>query len=429
MSSPNTALLSLVAVLLLFFTLVESAGSTEEYRKVCTVRPCRDGSDDAPAVLRAFEECGNHGRVEFLNETYHIESIMNISGLNDVAIDLKGTLLWGTNITYWLNNSMPMGYQNQSTAWILGGDRISFQGHGYGTIDGNGQVWYDFIKGASNYPRRPHAITVYGTTNSVFEGLRFVQSQMWTMTVIHSSNVLLQDIYVSSISNSSTSTVNTDGCDTIYANNITFHRWEVHNGDDGISPKANSTNILVTNSTFIGGAGLALGSIGQYKGVFETIENFTARDCVFINTTHSAYLKTWTGEQVGYPPNGGGGGIGYIKNVLLSAFTLFNVRQFPMSITQCINFAGAAGNCSSSLFAISNLSFLDIKGTVQQEPIVSLQCSAVAPCVNITVEDVSGLKLLNGTRMRQYDCDNTLGTLGFNCTGHTCGMASGDGTC
>jgi galacturan 1,4-alpha-galacturonidase len=130
------------------------------------------------------------------------------------------------------------------------------------------------------------------------------------MTVIHSSNVLLQDIYVSSTSNSSASTSNTDGCDTIYANNITFHRWQVTNGDDGISSKANSTNILVTNSTFIGGTGLALGSIGQYKGVFETIENFTAKDCDFKNTVHAAFLKTWTGQQVGYPPNRGGGGLG-----------------------------------------------------------------------------------------------------------------------
>ncbi|TVY94137.1 Alpha-L-rhamnosidase [Lachnellula willkommii] len=428
MSSPSIPFFKLAAVFLFFFTLVESGGSNREHRKVCKVLSCKDGLDDAPAVLRAFKECGNHGRVEFLNETYHIESIMNISGLNDVEIDLKGTLLWGTNISYWLNNSMPMGYQNQSTAWILGGDRISFQGHGYGTIDGNGQVWYDFIKGASNYPRRPHAITVYGTTNSIFEGLRFVQSQMWTMTVIHSSNVLLQDIYVSSTSNSSASTSNTDGCDTIYADNITFHRWEVHNGDDGISPKANATNILVTNSTFIGGAGLALGSIGQYNGVFETIENFTATDCVFINTTHAAYLKTWTGEQVGYPPNGGGGGIGYIKNVLLSNFTIHNVK-LPMSYTQCINFAGASGDCNSSLFKISNVTFTDIQGTAQQEPIVSLQCSVAAPCVNTTVEGVAGLALRNGTLMKEYDCDNTVGTFGFNCTGQTCDTASADGTC
>lgn len=93
MSSPSATLLKLAAVFLFLFTLVESDDSNRGYRKVCIVPSCKDGSDDAPAVLRAFEECGNHGRVEFLNETYYIESIMNISGLNDVEIDLKGTLL------------------------------------------------------------------------------------------------------------------------------------------------------------------------------------------------------------------------------------------------------------------------------------------------------------------------------------------------
>jgi polygalacturonase len=203
-----------------------------------------------------------------------------------------------------------MGYQNQSTAWILGGDNIKFTGNGYGTFDGNGQIWYDFVRGASNYPRRPHALTISNTTNSVFQGLRFVQSQMWTMTVIHSKNVLLEDIYVSSTSNSQWGTSNTDGADTIYADNITFNRWEVINGDDAISPKANSTNILVTNSIFHQGSGIALGSIGQYDGVFERIENFTAINVTSSGTLHAVYFKTWTGQRAGYPPNGGGGGLG-----------------------------------------------------------------------------------------------------------------------
>lgn len=84
------------------------------------------------------------------------------------------------------------------------------------------------------------------------------------------------------------------------------------NGDDAISPKANSTNILVTNSTFNTGSGIVLGSIGQYDRVYEIIEVFTATDSVCNDTTHAAYMKTWTGQQVGYPPNGGGGGLGYM---------------------------------------------------------------------------------------------------------------------
>jgi galacturan 1,4-alpha-galacturonidase len=47
---------------------------------------------------------------------------------------------------------MPIYYQNQSTVWFLSGENITFNGHSIGTIDGNGQIWYDLVKGISNYP-------------------------------------------------------------------------------------------------------------------------------------------------------------------------------------------------------------------------------------------------------------------------------------
>lgn len=69
------------------------------------------------------------------------------------------------------------------------------EGHGYGTLDGNGQAWYDFVNGESNYPSmsfyspmdmlhvlsyvdRPHMIVITAE-DSYFHGLRFVQPQMW----------------------------------------------------------------------------------------------------------------------------------------------------------------------------------------------------------------------------------------------------------
>ena len=177
-----------------------------------------------------------------------------------------------------------MGYQNQSSAWLFGGDNITLNGNAYGTLDGNGQVWYDYINGTSNYPRRPHQITFTGLTNSVITGMRFVQSQMWTMTLIHASNVLLENIYVNSTADNGASIINTDGADTIYADNITFRGWTVDNGDDSISQKANSTNILIEDCDFYNGLGIAMGSIGQYNGVFETIENVTANGVRCYNT-------------------------------------------------------------------------------------------------------------------------------------------------
>jgi galacturan 1,4-alpha-galacturonidase len=97
----------------------------------CVVEPAGNSSiDDAPAIIDAFKQCGHNGKVVFLNETYHINTVMNTTGLKNCEVDLQGTLLvatpatpcatsvlislqWGTNITYWLNNSLPVGYQNQ----------------------------------------------------------------------------------------------------------------------------------------------------------------------------------------------------------------------------------------------------------------------------------------------------------------------------
>ncbi|CAD0037903.1 unnamed protein product, partial [Aureobasidium pullulans] len=322
------AMLLLLCCLLVFLLGSHASPASNQAGGVtCVVRAASNGRDSAKVIRDAFKTCGKaksgqRNRIVFENTTYTIASVLDTTGLKDVDIELHGTLSWNnSNLNYWLENSLPMGYQNQSTAWRLGGDGITFQGFGSGTFNGNGDAWYRFINGRSNYPRRPHQLTITGTTNSVFEGLIFLQSQMWTMTVIHSSNVLLQDIYVNNTSKTGAPTVNTDGADTIYANNITFRRWTVDNGDDAISPKANSTNILIEDSAFYRGSGIALGSIGQYDDTFETIQNVTCRNITSHRTKYGAYIKT------GYPPNGGGGGYGYASNLTFEDFKLIDVQK------------------------------------------------------------------------------------------------------
>jgi galacturan 1,4-alpha-galacturonidase len=61
--------------------------------KTCVVEPACDGSDDAPSVIQAFQECGKNGKVIFKNETYRINSVINTTGLENCEIDLRGTLL------------------------------------------------------------------------------------------------------------------------------------------------------------------------------------------------------------------------------------------------------------------------------------------------------------------------------------------------
>ena len=83
-----------------------------------------------------------------------------------------------------------------------------------------------------------------------------------------------------------------------------MRNWDVTCGDDNISLKANSSNVLVQDSVFHGGNGVAIGSIGQYPGVYEFIANFTAERVTAIGSAYAGYLKTWTGVEQNFPPNG-----------------------------------------------------------------------------------------------------------------------------
>ncbi|KAL1303108.1 hypothetical protein AAFC00_006547 [Neodothiora populina] len=400
--------------------LVDPTGS---YGKVCVVRPAPNNTDSVSKIESAFDLCGrsntptSRGLIIFPeNETYHIASFMDTTSLAHVDINHKGTFLWSTDIDYWLTHSQPVGYQNQSSAWYFGGHDIRWFGGGVGTLDGNGQVWYDFINGQSNYPRRPHQVTIRNTTDSVIEGLRFVQSQMWTMTVISSENILLQDIYVNSTSNHSISMSNTDGADTVYANNITFRRWIVENGDDAIALKANSTNILIEDCEFYRGVGLAMGSIGQFNNTFETIENVTARNIITHNTDWGAYIKTWTGVSKGYSPNGGGGGIGYVSNLTFEDFTLDRTRGI-FSITQCTNYEGNGGDCDTSKFNVHDVTIRDWRGTSLTGVVGQLQCSAASPCYGLDMQDVQITVADSGDAATEYLCDSVEAPIGFSCTG------------
>ncbi|KAG7411082.1 Alpha-L-rhamnosidase rgxB [Fusarium oxysporum f. sp. rapae] len=89
-----------------------------------------------------------------------------------------------------------------------------------------------------------------------------------------------------------------------------MNNWTVHNGDDSIALKRNSTDISITNSKFYNGLGIVLGSLGQYYEQLETVQRLNVKNCYFENTLHALYVKTWTDDRNGYPPNGGGGGRG-----------------------------------------------------------------------------------------------------------------------
>jgi galacturan 1,4-alpha-galacturonidase len=61
-------------------------------------------------------------------------------------------------------------------------------------------IRYDFTKGVSNLPGRPINFVINATSRSVFQNLRFIQSQFWTMVVNSTKDTVLQNVYINSTS-------------------------------------------------------------------------------------------------------------------------------------------------------------------------------------------------------------------------------------
>ncbi len=393
----------------------------ERRRKVCFVPPAGDGGDDAHAIMRALNyDCRKNSVVVFPGPVYNIKSNMTTLNMENVQIYHFGRFLWSTDIEYWLSVSMPVGFQNQSTVWYFGGDKVQLEGYGVGTLDGNGQVWYDWAKNEGNLPRRPMMINWRNLTDSTIRGMRFVQSQMWTMAVTYSKHVEFTDIYVNNTSASTWNTLNTDGIDTIYSDDITLRKWRIRSGDDAIALKGNSSNIRVYDTEIYGGQGLAIGSVGQYKDQQEYVTNFLAKNITLYDTTYAIYLKTWGGNSKGYPPNGGGGGLGFMSGIVLKDIKLRGVRKYPLFAWQCENYEGGLGkDCQSSKFQMHDFTARSITGwsTKDVDHAGWFQCSAAAGgCSNFTVSDVHVTQGKGGDELKWWHCENMHDHAGFQCT-------------
>lgn len=393
----------------------------KESRTLCYLEPLedQDEGDDAASLADALNgACHSDSLVVLPGPLYNMRTNITTKGLRNVHVNLYGRLLWTTDIDYWLSVSMPIGFQNQSTVWFFGGDGVLFDGHGAGTLDGNGQVWYDWAEGQGNLPHRPMMINWVELTDSVVRGVRFVQSQMWTMTASWSRNLVFEDIYVNNTSNSSHSTLNTDGIDTLWSDNITLSRWDVTSGDDNVALKGNSSNIFVFDSIFRGGQGVAIGSLGQYNGRYEHIYNFVGRNITMYGTRYGIYLKTWPGVQNGWPPNGGGGGLGHAQGITMEDIRLHGTRTSPFWIWQCEHYDGDMGkDCDSSKFSFADVHYKGFSGTMAEGVTLaaSFRCSAASGgCTNVTVEDFS-VTTSDDKPLSDWYCSSVHDYSGFEC--------------
>ncbi|TDL23425.1 glycoside hydrolase family 28 protein [Rickenella mellea] len=355
----------------------------------CTVTAAGAGKDDAPALLAAVQACPT--TIIPTGTTLNISTRLDMTGLSNKEIKLQGTIRFNPNIPYWSGNGFSYPFQTQVTFWQLGGSNLRIDGGG--TLDGAGQAWYDaFNKNSSLL--RPILLTIYKAQNVVIEGINMINSPEWFNFVNEGTGITYNLLNLSAVSTSKNLAKNTDGWDIYRSDSVTITNCNINNGDDCVAFKPNATNILVNNLLCNGSHGISVGSLGQYPGVYDIVENVVASNIRISNAENGARVKAWAGKNVGS---------GIVKNVTFSGFTQTNNAN-PVIIDQCYETSASACSQYPSNTYINGVTFNGMVGTSSKKAAGSLLCSPDNRCANVAVNNFNLTYVKKGNLT--YTCQN-----------------------
>ncbi|TVY24009.1 Exopolygalacturonase X-1 [Lachnellula hyalina] len=385
--------------------------------KVCYVKSYNDSvSDDSTYVLNALHDCNNGGHVVFKQGLkYTIGTALDLTFLNHIDIDVQSYIQFSNDTTYWQANSFRFVFQNVTSFFKLGGNDVNI--FGGGTIDGNGQIWYDLY--ASNiYTLRPVLFGLDGLHNSTISNLVLRYSPEYYHFIANSTNVVFDNINIAGGSKSANVAKNTDGWDTYRSSDIVIQNSHINNGDDCISFKPNSTNILIQNLFCNGSHGISVGSLGQYVGEFDIVQNIYVYNISMHNASDAARIKVWPNTPSALSGDlQGGGGSGLVQNITYDTILVDNV-DYAIEVDQCYGQSNLT-LCLQypSPLTISDVLFTNFQGKTSKKyaPETStFACSSDSACSNIVAQ---GIDVQSTGGERDAFCLNVdVATLDVNCT-------------
>ncbi|KAK4543344.1 Exopolygalacturonase X-1 [Oleoguttula mirabilis] len=358
----------------------------------CYVQSHNDGkTDDSAYILSAVNKCNNGGHVIFpQGTTYVIGTALNFTDLKHIDIDIQAYIQFTNDTDYWQANAFKQVFQNATTFFQIGGEDVNV--YGGGMLDGNGQIWYD-LYAANIYILRPVLFGTVGLNSGSISDLYFRYSPQYYNWVANSTDVVFQDINISGFTQSNNTAKNTDGWDTYRSSNIVIQNCIVNNGDDCVSFKPNSTEMLVQNMHCNGSHGISVGSLGQYVGEVDIVENVYVYNVSMFNASDGARIKVWPGSAAELSGDlQGGGGTGRVNNITYQDISVTNV-DYAIEITQCYGQKNLTlCNAYPSPLTISNVTISNVHGTTstKYEPISGyVVCSSPSVCTNITLTDIA----------------------------------------
>jgi polygalacturonase len=205
-------------------------------------------------------------------------------------------------------------YQDAITA--TGANDLEITGEG--TIDGQGEAWWQAFRANPAMTHRPYLIKLSNCTHVKVTGVTLCNSPMFHLVPQNCTDVTIEGITIRSPANAP----NTDGIDPSGWNFIISH-CTIDTGDDDIAIKPapgsgrspGDKNYAVMNCVFRHGHGLSIGG-----GTAGGIENLTVDSCTFDQTDYGIRIKTLRG-------NGG-----LLRNCIYQNLKLDSIAKSPISI-------------------------------------------------------------------------------------------------
>ncbi|KAI1427429.1 polygalacturonase [Xylaria sp. FL1777] len=384
--------------------------------KTCSVAALGDGEDDAPQILNGFNDCNNGGTV-VLDGNYTIATALDLTFLNSVDVALSGSITFKADIDYWVSNSFKYDFQSSTAFWKIGGRDVNIYGAGVGTIDGNGQSWWDAFASNSSL-LRPISLVLDGLQGGSVTGIRMVNPPNWFNLIANSSDILISDMVLTAASSNSNPVKNSDGWDTYRSDHVVIQNSVIDNTDDCVSFKPNSTNIVVQGLKCTGSHGISVGSLGQYIDQYDIVENVYIYNNTMSDASDAARIKVWPGIHSDFEPIlSGGGGSGYVKNITYERYESVN-NDWAIEVNQCY---GQSNKTLCELYpsnmTISDIYFIDMWGTTSSKydpKVGTLVCSSPEQCYNFYAKNIS---ITSPKGNSQWVCSNfdTTGLEGFDC--------------
>ncbi|WCJ33477.1 Pectin lyase-like superfamily protein [Euphorbia peplus] len=341
-----------------------------------------DGSDDTQAFEEAWKEAcsSSKGAVIVVPEEnkYRIKQIR-----------FKGPCK--SNITMQIYGSIEASddredYEDDTRHWIVF-DRVqNLVVTGGGTIDGNGNIWWqNSCKVNKDLPctTAPTAVTFYKCKNLEVEKVKIQNGQQMQVSFEGCNNVQVSNIMVTSPEDSP----NTDGIHITQTQNIHVSNSLFATGDDCMSIESGSQNVQATDIACGPGHGISIGSLGSKAYVSGVLID----GAKISGTTNGVRIKTWQG------------GSGMASNIKFQNIIMDNVTN-PIIIDQ--NYCDQDKPCKQqkSAVQIKNVVYKNIRGTSASDVAIKFDCSKSYPCQGILLQDV--VLQTQGDRTAKASCIN-----------------------